>query len=97
MVPGPDGRRTQGGVEKAVRSELRRLGASVQTSGKAAVAVALARQVDTARGAVSAAAAALQLRLTLDDVTAEAKAARPVRDAIDELRDRRDAAAAAAG
>ena len=59
-------RRKQGSVERAVRSELRKLGCSVQSDGSAALAVALARQIDTARGAVAAAAAAAQLRLLLD-------------------------------
>lgn len=79
--------RTQGSVEKAVRSELRRLGCSVQSDGTAALAVALACQIDTARGAVAAAAAAAQLRLILADL--EKSAVRPEKDAIDELNARR--------
>lgn len=71
-----------GGVERAVRSELRRMGSSVQAEGLAALAVALARQIDSSRGAVAAAAAAAQLRLILADL---AKSAQPGTDAIDEL------------
>ena len=76
----------QGTVERAVRAELRRLGSSVQSDGLAALAVSLARQIDTSRGAVAAAAAAAQLRLILADV---AKTATPGTDAIDELNARR--------
>ena len=79
--------RTHGSVEKAVRSELRRLGCSVQSDGTAALAVSLARQIDTARGAVAAAAAAAQLRLILADVAKSS--GRPEKDAIDELNARR--------
>lgn len=75
-----------GGVERAVRSELRRLGCSVQTDGSAALAVSLARQIDTSRGAVAAAAAAAQLRLLLADLRAAARDARPGRTRIDDLR-----------
>jgi hypothetical protein len=80
-------RRQQGGVERATRSELRSLGCSVQTSGSAALAVALAAQIDGARGAVAAAAAAGQLRLILADLARSA--VRPEKDAIDELNARR--------
>ena len=59
-------------VEKATRAELRSLGVSVQESGSAALAVSLARQIDTARGAVAAAAAAAQLRQLLLDLRADA-------------------------
>lgn len=76
-----------GGVERATRSELRRLGSSVQTEGLAALAVSLARQIDTARGAVSAAAAAGQLRLILADLRADAAERRPERDDVDDIRD----------
>ena len=75
-----------GPVEKAVRSELRALKCSVQSDGSAALAVALARQIDTSRGAVAAAAAAAQLRLLLDDLRKAAKDARPTRSKIDDLR-----------
>ena len=44
-----------GSVEKAVRSELRKLKCSVQSDGSAALAVALAGQIDSSRGAVAAA------------------------------------------
>lgn len=76
-------RKQPGGVERATRSELRRLGCSVQSDGLAALAVALAKQIDTARGAVAAAAAAGQLRLILADL--ERSAVRPEKDAIDEV------------
>ena len=79
-----------GGVERGVRAELRRLRASVATDGSAALAVALARQIDTARGAVAAAAAAGQLRALLIDLRAEAEK-RPERDVIDDLNARRAA------
>ena len=75
-----------GSVEKAVRAELRKLRASVASDGSAALAVSLARQIDTARGAVAAAAAAAQLRQLLIDVRRVAAEARPERDAIDDLR-----------
>lgn len=75
-----------GPVERAVRSELRKLGCSVQSDGSAALAVALARQIDTCRGAVAAAAAAAQLRLLLADLRAVAADSRPKRGKIDEIR-----------
>ena len=78
----------QGSVEKAVRSELRSLGVSVQQDGSAALAVSLARQIDTARGAVAAAAAAGQLRALLIDLRKLA-AEQPERDVIDDLNARR--------
>jgi hypothetical protein len=73
---------------------LRNLRASVATDGSAALAVSLARQIDTARGAVAAAAAAGQLRVMLMDLRAEA-AKRPERDVIDDLNARRAAKRAA--
>jgi hypothetical protein len=79
-----------GGVERAVRAELRRLRASVATDGSAALSVSLARQIDTARGAVAAAAAAGQLRALLIDLRLEAEK-RPERDVIDDLNARRAA------
>jgi hypothetical protein len=75
-----------GSVERAVRSELRKLGCSVQSDGSAALAVALAAQIDGSRGAVAAAAAAAQLRLLLADLRTAAKDARPARTRIDDLR-----------
>jgi hypothetical protein len=81
-------RRKQGPVEKAIRSELRSLKVSVQTDGSAALAVSLARQIDGARGAVAAAAAAGQLRALLGDLR-QAAAAQPERDVIDDLNARR--------
>ena len=97
MPDGQEGQksRSQGGVERAVRSELRSLGASVQTEGLAALAVSLARQIDTSRGAVAAAAAAAQLRLILADLAKSA--VRPEKDAIDELNARRAVKRTAAG
>ena len=79
-------RKPQGTVEKAVRAELRQLRCSVQSQGAAALAVSLAQQIDSSRGAVAAAAAAAQLRLILADLAAKSM---PERDAIDELNDRR--------
>ena len=79
-------RQKPGSVERAVRSELRTLGCSVQSDGSAALAVALAGQIDSARGAVAAAASAAQLRLLLGDLRAAAAAARPERTRIDDLR-----------
>lgn len=52
-----------------------------------ALAVALARQIDTSRGAVAAAAAAAQHRLIMADL--EKTAVRPEKDTIDELNARR--------
>jgi hypothetical protein len=86
--------RPQGSVEKAVRSELRALSVSVQQDGSAALAVSLARQIDTARGAVAAAAAAGQLRALLIDLRKLA-AEQPERDVIDDLNARRTRRAAA--
>lgn len=86
-------RRPQGSVEKAVRAELRSLGASVQQDGSAALAVSLACQIDTARGAVAAAAAAGQLRVLLIDLRKGAEA--PEQDVIDDLNARRARRAAA--
>jgi hypothetical protein len=90
-------RSAPGGVEKAVRAELRQLRASVASDGSAALAVSLARQIDTARGAVAAAAAAGQLRQLLIDVRRAAAEARPERDAVDDLRNDELAARRAAG
>lgn len=87
-------RRVQGIVEKATRAELRRLGSSLASDGLAALAVSLARQIDSSRGAVAAAAAAGQLRLILADLVSESRANRPVKDAIDDLKDRRASRAA---
>ena len=84
-----------GGVEKAVRAEIRRHGLSAASDASAALAVSLAQQIDTARGAVSAAAAAAQLRLLLDDMR-KAAALKPAQDGIDELRARRGRAGRAA-
>ena len=87
-----------GPVEKATRSELRTLGCSVQTDGHAALIVSLARQIDTSRGAVAAAAAAAQYRLLLADLRAAAAAARPKRSQLDDIRaDELAARRAAAG
>jgi len=79
-------RRKQGSVEKAVRAELRSLKCSVQSDGSAALAVALAAQIDTSRGAVAAAAAAAQLRQLLIDLRRESADKKPVRTRIDDLR-----------
>ena len=84
----------QGPVERAVRSELRSLSVSVQRDGSAALAVSLARQIDTSRGAVAAAAAAAQLRALLIDLRRLA-AEMPERDVIDDLNARRAAKRAA--
>lgn len=79
-------RRKVGTVEKATRAELRKLGRSVQTEGLAALAVSLARQIDTSRGAVAAAAAAAQLRVILADLRAAAAREKPARSKIDDVR-----------
>jgi hypothetical protein len=78
----------QGPVERAVRSEFRSLCVSVQRDGSAALAVSLAKQIDTARGAVAAAAAAGQLRALLADLR-QAAERQPERDVIDDLNARR--------
>ena len=75
-----------GPVERAVRAELRQLACSVQSDGSAALAVSLARQIDTARGAVAAAAASAQLRQLLIDLRRESADKKPVRTRIDDLR-----------
>lgn len=54
-----------GPVERAARAELRSMKVSVQSSASAAAVVAVARQLDKARGAASAAAASRELRLAL--------------------------------
>ena len=77
--------RAPGRVERAVRAELRELGFSVQTDGAAALAVALAEQIDHARGAVAAAAAAAQLRMLLADLDDAAKR-RPKVTKLDSIR-----------
>jgi hypothetical protein len=79
--------RPQGPVERATRAELRQLGASVQSESLPAAAVALARQIDVAKGGMAAAAVAAQLRLIIADVAKSA--VRPEKDAIDELNARR--------
>lgn len=90
--PKPD----PGDVERATRSQLRRLKCSVRTESLAALAVSLAQQIDSSRGAVAAAAAAAQLRLILADLTA-ANSSRPEKDTLDELNARRAARRAAEG
>jgi len=60
------------------------LGVSVQTSILAATAVSLARQIDTSRGAVAAAAASLQLRQTRAELIAEL-ADQPQEDVISDV------------
>ena len=75
-----------GRVKRATLAELRKLGCSVQTSSMAATAVSLAEQIDGARGGVSAATVAAQLRLIMADL--EKSAVRPEKDAIDELNSR---------
>ena len=87
-----------GRVEKATRAELRKLGFSVQSDASAALAVSLACQIDTSRGAVAAAAAAAQLRLLLADLRTAAAENRPVRTKVDDIRaDELAARRAAAG
>ena len=76
-------------MERATLSELRRLKCSPKTSGLAALAVSLAVQIDTARGAVAAAAAAAKLRLIRADLAAEAERSTARRDTLDELNARR--------
>jgi hypothetical protein len=78
----------QRAVERAVRAELRSLRVSVQVDGSAALAVSLAQQIDKARGAVAAAAAAGQLRQLLVDLR-QVAAEKPERDVIDDLNARR--------
>lgn len=83
---------TSGPVERATRAELRKLGVSVQEIADAALAVSLARQIDSARGAVAAAAAAKQVHDIMTALRARAAEQRPQRTGIDELRARRAAA-----
>jgi hypothetical protein len=79
-----------GAVERATRSELLALGVSVQRSSMAALAVAMARQVDQARGGVSAAAAATRVEAAMDAVRKELST-KPSEDRVDDLRARRAA------
>ena len=85
-----------GSVERATRAELRKLRFSVQSDAAAALAVSLARHIDSTRGAVAAAAAAAQLRLIVADLRAAA-ASRPARSRIDDIRGDELAARRAAG
>lgn len=78
-----------GPVERATRAELRQLHVSVQQRSNAALAVSLARQIDSARGAVAAAASAKVLTEIMDRLKAEADELRPEKDELDELRERR--------
>jgi hypothetical protein len=78
-----------GRVERATRKELRDLRISLESSATAALAVSLAGQIDAARGAVAAAAAAGQLRILMVDLRAQAAALRQERDGIDDLAARR--------
>lgn len=85
----------QGRVERAVRAQLRGLHLTLADDGAAALAVALASQIDKARGAVAAAAAAAQLRMLLSDL--EEKAARqPKVTRLDDIRARQGKGRAAA-
>lgn len=76
---------SSGPVERATRAELRRLKCSIVQEGLAALAVSLAKQIDTARGAVAAAAAAGQLRQILIDLRTIAADRNPEADPIDDL------------
>ena len=77
-----------GPVERAVRADLRKRKVSSQTSPLGALAVSLARQIDTSRGAVAAAAASLQLRQTRAELIEELER-QPAGDVIDELNAKR--------
>lgn len=77
-----------GPVEYAVRADLRKRKVSCLTSPLGALAVSLAMQIDKARGAESAAAAALQLRTTRAELIEELER-QPSGDVVDELNDRR--------
>ena len=81
-----------GPVERATRAELRELGVSVQKIADAALAVSLGRQIDSARGAVAAAAAAKQLHDIMAALRVRAAELKPRRSEIDELRARRASA-----
>jgi len=76
-------------VERATRSELRRLKFSVLTVSDAALAVSLAVQIDHAKGAVAAAAAAKQLTDIMAALRKRAVDERPGRSDLDDLRARR--------
>lgn len=78
-----------GGVERAVRSELRRKEISVQSDPGAAVAVALARSVDDPLQSASGKAAAVkELRVILASLFM--LAAEPAKgDVVDDLASRR--------
>lgn len=83
---------TTGPVERATRAELRRLKVSVQEIADAALVVALAKQIDAARGAAAAALAAKQLTDIMATLRVRAAEEKPARTGIDELRARRAAA-----
>jgi hypothetical protein len=85
-TPRAGSRAGPGPVERAVRAELRSLKCSVQSDGSASLAVALAAQSDTSRGAVAAAAAAAQLRQLLIDLRRTSAEKQPARTRIDDLR-----------
>ena len=85
-----------GPVERATRSELRRLRCSVLTNTLGALAVSLAQQMDADGDAKGAAVVASQLRLVIADL----KATGPVtvqKDSLDELNARRAVRRAAEG
>ena len=86
-----------GPVERATRSELRRLRCSAVTSTLGALAVSLAQHMDAGAEAKDAAVVAGQLRLVMADVV---KASGPLtlrKDTLDELNARRAARRAAEG
>ena len=79
-----------GPVERAVRAELRELGASVQKLADAALCVSLAATIDETRGAVGAAQAGKQLHEVMAALRARAAEIRPQRSQVDEIRAQRD-------
>ena len=78
-----------GPVERAVRAEIRSLKFSVQEAGDAALCVALAQQIDGARGAVAAAQASAQVHAILADLRVRARERPAAIDPVDEIAEKR--------
>lgn len=82
--------RRYGRVESATRRQLAQARISIQDSGLAAAAVALARLMDGTDDPRESAAVGHQLRMALADLARERPAAQG-RSGLDELRSRREA------
>ena len=78
-----------GSVESAVRLDLKGMGKDLEGSGLAAVAVAMAQQIDADNSATSKSMCAKALQDILSQLRALAPA-RAERDRIDDLADKRN-------